>query len=89
MSTAIYKYALSVDDVQRLRMPRSAKLLSVQVQRGIPCVWAWHDPSEVAGEVEFRTIGTGHRIDGSPGEFLGTYQLDEGGLVFHVFYRWP
>ncbi len=30
-------------------------------------------------------IGTGHDISGPEGEYVGTYQLHDGNLIFHVF----
>ena len=68
-------------------MPRGAELLTVQVQRGEAYVWARVDPSAPVVERDLHVAGTGHplplRADGAP--FLGTFQLNGGGLVFHVF----
>ena len=35
----IYKYQLEITDEQHVAMPRGAKLLSVQVQRGVCGRW--------------------------------------------------
>ncbi len=41
----VYKYELKVDDVTELQLPSGAEILTVQVQYGIPCLWALIDPN--------------------------------------------
>jgi len=84
----IYKYPLSVDDVQDVEMPPGAVILTVQAQGEIPCIWAQVN-SQTLGRIRrrFRTYGTGHPM-GDAAEFshyVGTYQLRSGALIFHVF----
>lgn len=82
----IYKYPLEITDYQPVLMPVSATILSVQVQRGVPCLWAMVDSD--SNEPELRQIfihGTGHRINQNAAKHIGTFQLHEGALVFHVF----
>ncbi len=85
MQSTIYKYELPIEDEARVVMPLNAIVLSVQVQRGRPCLWAQVDPGARNVARYFRVIGTGHPIDQAPGKFLGTIQLEGGALVFHVF----
>lgn len=61
--------------------------LCIQVQHGIPCMWAYVEPNEEAISHILRTVGTGHEIPFEVGdsEYLGTYQLHEGAFVGHVF----
>lgn len=67
-------------------MPVGAKILTVQVQNGIPCMWAMVDPDASTEEVTIRVHGTGHPIcDSAKLEYIGTFQIYGGGLVFHVF----
>ena len=84
----IWKYTLEVTYLQQLKMPRNAKILSVQTQGGAPQLWALVDESAEKEPRHFATYGTGNslpeRADGF-GEFVGTYQLQGGALVFHVF----
>jgi len=82
---AIFKYALLVTDRQEIEMPVGAKILTCQVQREKPCVWALVDPSAPQEFRTFSTYGTGHPIYQEPGEYVGTYQLESGGFVGHVF----
>jgi hypothetical protein len=82
----IWKFPLEVTDVQTVRMPRGARILCVQVQSGVPCLWAEVDPK---AETELRTLriyGTGHPMaEGEQRNYVGTFQLVGMGLVFHVY----
>ena len=81
----IWKYQIQTTDYQDIEMPIEAQILTVQVQNGEPCLWALIDPDQKRGIRQIRIIGTGHIIDNSIDEYLGTYQLRDGALVFHVF----
>lgn len=86
----IYKYPLIITDKQEIEMPKNAKILCVQAQNDMPCIWALVDKYESAiGQTRTRTFytyGTGHDI-GRPEilNYIGTYQLHSGALVFHLF----
>ena len=82
---AIWKFPIPVEDLAEVRIPLGGKILCVQAQHEIPCLWALVDPQEKPELRVFRTYGTGHKIIGDPGHYIGTYQLDGGRLVFHVF----
>lgn len=83
----VYKYPLDIQDEVVVMMPKGARVLSVQVQSGRPCLWAAVDPSEITLEERwFRIAGTGHPIqDDVVDGFIGTIQMYDGRLVFHVF----
>lgn len=87
MTERIYKYPIKVTDRQDVIIPLNAKILSLQVQENIPCIWALVDPEEKETRtVNLETFGTGHPIHSDMGvsrEFVATYQINE--LVFHVF----
>ena len=86
MNNTIYKYPLKVTDVNRLELPKGAIILCIQLQKGTPCLWAQVDANENEKEVRIiETIGTGNPMKESPRSYIGTYQLHEGMLVFHVF----
>lgn len=82
----VFKYPLKVTDEQEVVMPEGAAVLCVQIQRGIPCIWAEVDPQARKIKRTFVTYGTGHSIpkDGEK-HYVGTYQSGNGDLVFHVF----
>lgn len=83
----VWKYKLDTTDFQVIDLPKGSQVLSLQMQDGVACVWVLVNPHEKELEpVIFDTYGTGHNI-AFVGKFLGTYQLCEGALVFHVFTR--
>jgi len=51
----------------------------------MPQLWAYVDPTEPRVTRKFRIIGTGHPIATDPGDYIGTFQMGGGALVFHVF----
>lgn len=80
----IWKYPIKPITV--LQIPPDAKILCVQMQGSIPCIWALLDPhSSLTTRRCFRTVGTGHDVPDDPGEYIGTFQAFGGDLVFHVF----
>ena len=82
----IWKFPLETQDRQFVPMPAGATLLSVQCQHDAPQLWALVDQNPNAFLVERRIniYGTGHPVT-EGGIFVGTYQLMDGALVFHVF----
>ncbi len=83
----IHKYPFEVNDTVRISMPIGSKVLCVQVQNGQPCIWALVHPSNAQDIYEFSIRGTGHNCDDVDGDdYLGTFQLHDGALVFHMFY---
>jgi len=81
----IFKYPIQPIDYQEIEMPIGAQLLSVQLQKGAPVLWAVVNEDNPMTKRCFATRGTGHPIDGQLGSYLGTYQLFAGDIVFHVF----
>ena len=82
----IWKFPLEVTDEQRIEMPEASDILCVQVQRGQPCVWASVIPDAAKVKRLFAIYGTGHpRKVKQADQYVGTFQLQGGALVFHVF----
>jgi hypothetical protein len=81
----IYKYPLYVGDWISLTMPVGAEPLCVQVQHGIPCLWARVTVGAPPTTHHFRIAGTGHDLGSNVGRHIGSFQLAGGELVFHVF----
>lgn len=88
----IWKYTLTPPPV-RLTMPQGAQILAVQEQHGQACLWAMVDSAAPLVEREFEVYSTGHEIPaldaGEERVHVGTFQLEGGMLVFHVFERRP
>ena len=83
----IWKYEFD-QDINTIRMPKNAKILSIQVQREIPCIWVMVDPDQPGEVRKFEIYGTGHHIEPINGfirKFIGTFQLNNGLFVFHLF----
>jgi hypothetical protein len=84
----VYKFPIPVEDSGRIEMPKGAKILKIQVQHGTPCMWALVDSKAPKEMREFRIVGTGQHIELSPYlelTYIGTFQVNGGHLVFHVF----
>lgn len=79
--TTIWKFPIEHDGDQ-IRIPKTHRFLTVQMQGEVPCVWAVVDTNSEITEVRINIFGTGHRL--IAGRYIGTYQPAEG-LVFHVF----
>lgn len=80
----IWKFPLEWDYGREaeVEMPKGAEILTLQVQHGIPCLWARLCPAREKVKRRFSVIGTGWDFDGA-GAYVGTYQQD--GFVWHVF----
>lgn len=84
----IFKYPVLSTDIQTLNLPLGARILSVQAQKDNVFLWALVDDAETRlSSHTIHVVGTGN-----PPPFgihkmthLGTVQLYEGALVFHVF----
>lgn len=74
-----------------IAMPKHARLLHVAPQgaEGQPCIWALVD---TAAELESRTFNiyaTGQVLPFHCGRHRGTFLLEDGNLVFHLFETTP
>jgi len=83
----IWKFMLNPDQIGMF-MPKGAKILTIQTQQNTPCIWALVNPLAEKVYRTFKVFGTGHEI---PEEllqdhiYIGTFQLDDGNYVFHLF----
>lgn len=80
----IYKYALDVTDRQDVLMP-DGEILCVQMQYGQPMLWVLVDPDAPIVKRVISTYGTGNLIPEGKRQYIGTYQMSAGTLVWHVF----
>lgn len=86
MAKVIYKYPLETIDVQKISMPFDAEILTIQVQNKVPCIWALVNEYSIKEIRIFEIFGTGNPIPENVNrKYIGTYQLNEGQLVFHCF----
>jgi hypothetical protein len=86
----IWKYPLTLTDVQDVRMPSGSEILTVQVQHASLCLWALVNQNAGRDAGEVRTIeihGTGIIMSDEERRYIGTAQMAGGALVWHVFER--
>lgn len=85
----VYKYEVPIQDQFALQLPVGAQVLTVQTQYGdAPRLWALVDADSAVTELRsFILRGTGHDIEEPVDRLIhcGTFQLQDGALVFHVF----
>jgi hypothetical protein len=86
MTKTIYKYTIPIQDEFELELPKGAQILSVNTQYDIPQIWCLLALPVELEKRKFRLAGTGHAIEGSLNlVHIGTFQLSNGALVFHLF----
>lgn len=80
----IWKFPFKTSTEVTIAMPSGAEVLSLQVQGGMPCLWALVEPERPTTPHRFRIYGTGKQMEKAPdGVFIGTYQ--HPGQVCHVW----
>lgn len=83
----IWKFPFPITDEFELNIPLGAKMLHVEEQHGIPCLWAECDPGKEARSMEFVLYGTGHPMEEYVGQvYVGTFLSMDGDLVFHLYH---
>ena len=86
MAKKIYKYKLDIKGIQRIEMPEWAEILCIQTQNEIPYIWALVQPSSPVTKRTFEIFETGNNVqENANRSYVGTYQLNNGELVFHCF----
>ncbi|MCK4780061.1 MAG: hypothetical protein KAT57_07735 [Candidatus Lokiarchaeota archaeon] len=86
MPQKIWKYPINTQDVNFvLEIPEGAKPLYFEVQRGIPTLWVLVSPEHKFEKRYFRIVGTGDTIEEENLSYIGTIQLADGDLIFHLF----
>lgn len=85
----IWKYPVEMAGLFTIAMPQGAHVLTVQTQGNAPQLWALVDPKQPVEPRRFLMLGTGHDISYQPGRYIGTFQVDGGTFVFHVFESMP
>lgn len=88
----IHKQPLEVTVLQSFRPSGEVlKLLDVQYQNGIPCLWYEVEPGEFspAGQVEIhlQVVGTGYPCPDVPWAYIATTQVHNG-QVGNVVWHW-
>jgi hypothetical protein len=83
----IFKYPLpQLADEQVLEVPRGWNPLCVQRQGGAICIWAEVDTDQPNRKLTIFIRGTGHAMPDEAHEYIGTVQMMDGNLVWHIFH---
>lgn len=82
----VWKFAINPKTT--LEMPKGASILTMQLQNGIPCIWALVNPENEKELRYFEIYGTGDSIDCVGKKYIGTFQVQSSiVLVYHLFER--
>lgn len=90
-SLTVHKFPIP-PGVFKLMLPRGARILDAQMQGDQPQMWVLLDPDGPKVERTFYAVGTGHTIEGAGYDnlrYCGTFQMQGGSLVFHLFEAKP
>ncbi len=82
---SVWKFPLEVDCVQSIAMPFDAEILCVQAQYGRLVLWAIVEPDSAKEQRRIVVAGTGQELPNFKGRYIGTVQMMEGQLIWHVF----
>lgn len=78
----IWKYAFDFGATQH-SIPVAGKILDVQVQGGVPCMWVEVSPDSEREYRWFHIVGTGHQEILAGWDHVGTFQSPP--FVWHVY----
>lgn len=89
----IYKYPIETTDTQIIKVYGLSgancfkeQVLDIDIQKGTPCIWCFVDTEKEEQDIVIRIVGTGNPMPLlSKSDYLGSYTLYDGSLVFHVF----
>lgn len=83
----IWKQKIPITDRFVLKLNKNSRILCVQTQNSIPCIWFTTDDEELEKETRiFRVYGTGHPMqENACNVYIGTFMVRAERLVFHLF----
>jgi len=82
----VWKFALgTADNRQTFAIPQDGKILWVAVQSETPCIWVEVDPEAPKCNRQFAVYGTGHRMPAVSQQYVGSFMLENGSFVLHVY----
>ena len=87
----ILKYQLEIKDEQKIKVPCCSKLLKLNVQKDVPCLWVLVDIDEIkSNNFEYKVLvmkvtGEEFKYDSDEMEYIDSFFIDDGCFVGHVF----
>lgn len=88
MPKTIWKFPIQVTSEFQLEMPRNSYIIHIDVQKSSPQLWAIVDPDSLKETRKFGLIETGVRFSDDLWDrsvYVGTFQLNSGDIVLHLF----
>ena len=81
----IYKYNLNLVSNQMVSIPSKSEIMDIQMQNGIPVMWALVDIDSKNIDIKIKMYGTGQSLGDSleDHEYLATVQ--DSPFVWHFF----
>lgn len=79
----IYKYPIVIQPRQVLPLPDDYKILHIELQDGVPCLWADIDTENPITNCVILMFGTGWELPRSPIAHIATLQV--GIYVWHFY----
>ena len=81
----IWKFPFDIDDEIVINMPAGAKMLLVECQNKVPCLWAEVDSASELESYRFAIVGTGHPVpEDLHLEHIGSFQ--DSPFVWHLYH---
>ncbi len=80
-----FKYIFEITHSITIEMPKNALILDLQIQNGIPCLWAVVDLDESMVPYNFVLLGTGHPVPDEEYELQHISTFQQGEFVWHLF----
>jgi hypothetical protein len=85
----ILKYDVLIEDTFYIYLPKRHEVLAVQMQHGKPYMWVEVDETTEKEKCRFHIIGTGNPYEDEKHYlYIGTFQMYDGELVWHLFESW-
>lgn len=81
----VWKYNIPISDLFSIIMPKDAHILHFNTQYGNPRIWVLVNPDNKSETRYFRLAGTGHIINCSIKNHIGTIKMMDDGLIYHLF----
>lgn len=81
----VHKFPFEINRQVTVRMNEGAKLLLIECQNYIPCIWAHVDTDKPLVGFEFVITGTGHE---APPYHHHVASFQQGGYVWHMWNRY-
>ncbi len=85
MAKVIYKFPLKIDEANEIMVSEGYEILTVQTQNGNPFIWIIIETENRIDKCILEIVYTGNPMLQKFKKYIGTFQLLEGILDYHVF----